>query len=344
MITRISLFLSIVVLLLIPSLAFAQTPPEKNFDVTVSPTFIELSTKPGSAVTQSVRLRNNTNNEIKVKPQVRLMGGNEQGELTIKDTKEAYLNWLTVSQDEVTLKPREWSTVNFTIDVPEDAAFGYYWAITFTSEDKRTNPETGATLTASLAVPVLLSVEKAGAKVEGKFLDFKTDKFYYEYPPVTFTTQFQNNGNVHIRPQGNIFIKDFLGRTVGTLTVNESQGAILPSLNRTYESAWNDGFITYEPKMKDGIAVTNKNGDPEREIKIHYQKLLDLRIGKYTATALMLVSGPDRDYTYEKSISFFVFPWKVILVIIAIVIFVGIGLYTTSRSVFRKVKGALRRK
>lgn len=322
--------------------AFAQEAG--NFDVTVSPTFVELTAKPGQTVNQSLRLRNNTSSEITVKPEIKIMGGDESGELTIKETKEPHLSWVSVKDTSITLKPREWTTANFTIAIPESAAFGYYWALTFTSDNEQVNRETGATLTASLAVPVLLSVQKAGAKTEGKFLDFNTDASFYEYPPITFTTQFANNGNVHIRPQGNIFIKDFIGRTVATLTVNEGQGGILPTTKRSFETKWNDGFITYEPKMDNGEQVVDEQGKPKMDMKIHYQKLLDLRIGKYNATALMLVSGADRDYTYEKTISFFVFPWKVVLVLIAIVIFVGIGLFTTSRSIFRKVRGIFRKR
>lgn len=330
------------------ALAFVTTPTlfaqeAENFDTTVSPTFVELSAKPGTTVTQSVRLRNNTNAQVTLVPEIKIMGGDETGELTIKDTPEEHLSWLTVENEQITLPSNEWVTVPFTIQIPENAAFGYYWALTFTAANA-SSTTTGTTLNASIAVPVLLTVDKEGAKTEGKLLDFKTDSFYYEYPPVTFVTQFQNLGNVHIRPRGNIFIKDFLGRTVGTLTINEAQGGILPTLKRTFESKWNDGFITYEPKMNNGEVVLDENGNPEREMKIHYQKLLDLRIGKYTATALVLVSGQDRDYTYERTISFFVFPWKVVLILIAITIFVGIGLFTTGRTIFRKVRRIFKRK
>lgn len=345
MITKIVVLLfSILLLVLTPQLALAQTQTDRKFDVTVSPTFVELTAKPGSKIGQSVKLRNNTDQVIVVKPEIKTMGGNEQGELTIKETPEEHVKWLSVKEESIKLNPQEWTTVNFVIDVPGEAAFGYYWALSFTADNSEVSKQTGTTLTASIAVPILLSVEKDGAKTEGKFIEFKTDSLYYEYPPVSFKSVFQNNGNVHIRPIGNIFIKDFLGRTISTLNINESQGSILPTLNRTFETVWNDGFITYETKMKDGTEVLGKNGKPEREMKIHYQKLLDLRIGKYTASAVMVVSGADRDYTYEKTISFFVFPWKVVLVFIGIIIFVGIGLFTTGRSIFRKIKGIFKKK
>lgn len=339
------LLVSAFTVVFLPIVAFAQTPPsDGRFDVTVSPTFIELAAKPGQSVNQSVRLRNNTNDEIRVKPEIKLLGGDEQGELTIKETREDHINWLKTEKETISLKPREWTTVNFSIEIPEGAAFGYYWALSFTAENGDIIAENGTTLTASLVVPILLSVQKAGAKTEGKFTSLKTDSKFYEYPPVTFTSQFQNTGNVHIRPYGNIFVKDFMGRTVATLDINEAQGSILPTLNRSYETTWNDGFITYETKMENGEPVLDNDGKPQREMKMHYQKLLDLRIGKYTATSLLLVSGEDRDYTYEQSVSFFVFPWKVILVLIAIVAFVGIGLFTTGRSIFKKIKGIFSKK
>jgi len=336
---KVSLYIFTSVILLFSSATQILAQEQSNFDVTISPTFVESSSKPGTIVNQTVRLRNNTNTQIQVVPEVKIMGGDEAGELTIKETKEAHLTWLTVKTDPITLRPNEWSTVPFSITIPDSASYGYYWALSFTSNNTSKDQITGTTLNASIVVPVLLTVNKPGAITEGKLLDFKTDSSTYEYPPVEFVTQFQNTGNVHIRPQGNIFIKDFFGRSVATLNVNESQGSILPTLKRSFTTVWNDGFVTYEPKMKDGEQVIGNNGKPEREMKIHFQKLLDLRIGKYTATALLLVSGQDKDYTYEKSISFFVFPWKIVLVLIGIIIFVGIGLFTTSRSVARKVSG-----
>lgn len=341
---KVSLLIFISAILLFNSSSQVLAQEKSNFDVTVSPTFVESSAKPGSTINQTVRLRNNTNSQIQVVPEVKIMGGDEAGELTIKETKEAHLTWLTVKADPITLRPNEWSTVPFLITIPDNASYGYYWALSFTANNASKDQLTGTTLNASIVVPVLLTVNKPGAITEGKFLDFKTDSATYEYPPIEFLTQFQNTGNVHIRPRGNIFIKDFFGRTVATLNVNENQGSILPALKRTFTTTWKDGFVTYEPKLNDGEAVIGKDGKPEREMKIHFQKLLDLRIGKYTATSLLLVSGQDRDYTYEKSISFFVFPWKIVLVIIGIVIFVGIGLFTTSRSIARKVSGIFKKK
>ena len=334
-----SLFLAF--FFLVP-LANAQTPSTGNFDTTVSPTFIEINAKPGTTTTQSVKLRNNTSNTITLSSDIKIMGGDEQGELTIKDEKAEHLSWLLLKENTVTLRPKEWTTVPFTIEIPETAAYGYYWALSFTSKNEA-NKSTGATLNASIVVPILLSVEKSGAKTEGKFLDFTTSSYTYEFPPITFTSRFENTGNVHIRPQGNIFIKDFFGRNVATLNVNETQGSILPGLKRTFETKWNDGFITYEPKVVDGESVKDENGKAKMDMKIHFQKLLDLRIGKYTATSLLLVSGKERDYTYEKSIIFFVFPWKVVIVITLIIGFVGIGLFTTTKSIVRKIKGIFRK-
>lgn len=343
------LLISIFVSSLMPLSAFAQndnlnTQEQGSFDVTVSPTFIEVSAKPGATVNQSVRLRNNTEKMINVKPEIKAMGANEAGELTIKDTNEEHIKWLTIKNESISLRPREWSTVSFSIKIPESAAYGYYWAVSFTSEGGSITQGPGSSVTASLAVPILLSVQKPGAKTEGNLLDFKTDSAMYEYPPVKFTIKFQNSGNVHIRPQGNIFIEDFFGNPVATLNINENQGGILPQTFKNFENTWNDGFIVYEPKEENGNPKLDENGKPQMDMKMNWQKILDLRIGRYTATALVLISGEQRDYTYEKTITFFVFPWKVVLIIIAITIFVGIGLFTTSRTIFRKIKGIFKKK
>ena len=318
------LFVGIILLFLASaSLIHAQTPtPSSNYDVTVSPVFFDLSVNPGDTISNKVRIRNNTNSPLPIKLTVQKMTGDVNGNLTLRDdpTDQA-LSWITFDQPTFVAAPLEWTDVPFTITIPKDAAYGYYFAINFNQDNTSPLKRTGAAITGAAAVPVLLDVKKAGAKLDGKLLSLKTDNSFYEYPPVKFSTVFENTGNVHIRPTGNIFIKDWLGNQIATLTVNEGQGAILPGLKKTFESTWNDGFITIEPKMQDGEIKLDKNGKPETELKIRWDKLPSLRIGRYTASELMVISTANRDIPFTVETSFFVFPWKIAGVILIFILF-----------------------
>jgi len=318
--------------------AHAQTPTPANYDVTISPVFFDLSVNPGDTISNKIRIRNNTNSPLPIKLTVQKMTGDANGKLTLRDdpTDQA-LSWIKFGQPTFVAAPLEWTDVPFTIDIPKDAAYGYYFAINLTQDNTSPIKRTGANITGAAAVPVLLNVKKEGAKLDGKLLSLTVDKSFYEYPPVKFSTIFENTGNVHIRPTGNIFIKDWLGNQIATLTVNDSQGAIIPGLKKTFESTWDDGFITVEPKMENGDVKLDKNGKPETELKIRWDKLPSLRIGRYTASELLVISTASRDIPFTVETSFFVFPWKVVIGLILFVIFAAVGFYSTIRSVSGRI-------
>ena len=299
---------------------FAQTSP--NYDVTVSPIFFDLSGDPGTSITSKVRIRNNTNSPIPLKLGLEKISGDLNGNVVLKQDQNDYtLSWIKFDTDSVVVKPLEWTEVPFTINIPKDAAYGYYWTVTLAQDKTSPLAKSGVSLTGAAGVPILLNVRKAGATMKGSIMSFTSDAGWYEYPPVTFNTKFENTGNTHIRPKGNIFIKDWLGQQIAVLNVNETQGAVLPNSARIFQSSWDDGFITVETKMQDDQPVVDKNGKPQKILKIRWDKILDLRIGRYTASELLVVSTPTKDVTYQTEMSFWIFPWKIVGVIFIFILF-----------------------
>ncbi len=341
---KLFLFASLLIVLFLPFVVLPVAAQESNFDVTVSPVFFDLTAKPGSSVSGRVRLRNNTASPLPIKIEIKKLGGDENGELTIQNAPDDTNSWFEVKTPTIIAPSAEWTTVPFTITVPDTAAYGYYWALSFTQDASTGKTVTGAKVNASIVVPVLLNVSKDGAKTDGKITEFTTNVGWYEYLPVDFKTVFSNTGNVHIRPRGNIFIKDSLGRSVATLDINPNQGAILPNTKKAFSTLWNDSFAWYENKTINGKPVLDKNGKPERELKIRFDKILDLRIGKYTATSLVVISDGTRDIALEKSVSFFVFPWKIVIGAVVFIIFAMLGLISTTRSLIKRVRGWFGRK
>jgi hypothetical protein len=323
---------------LAPKIYAQQTAPA--YDVTVSPIFLDLSANPGDTITTKVRIRNNTTSPIPVKVGVEKLTGDLNGNLSLQQAKNDYtLSWFKFDNTSVTTAPLEWTDVPFTINIPKDAAYGYYWTITFTQDTSGTNAKSGVALTGAAGVPVLLKVNKAGTVTQGKIKSLTLDSNFYEYPPIKFLTNFENTGNVHIRPTGSIFISDWLGRQVAILNVNEGQGTILPGAARQFESTWDDSFITVEPKIEGGQPKVDKNGKAETSLKFNFSKILDLRIGRYTATELLVVSTPTKDVSYQVETSFFILPWKVILAALIFVVFAGLGFYSAVKNFVERVAG-----
>ncbi|HYM65115.1 MAG TPA: hypothetical protein VES68_01355 [Candidatus Sulfotelmatobacter sp.] len=292
-----------------------QTPP--NYDVTVSPVFFDLSSNPGDTISDKIRIRNNTTSPLPIKVTVKKLTGDVNGSLTLRDTSaDDSLSWIKFSQDKIVAKPLEWSDIGFTITIPKEAAYGYYFAISLEQDSTSPLAKTGAKITGAAAVPILLNVRKAGAKAEAKIVSFSTQSPVLEYLPVNFNVSVENVGNIHILPHGNIFITNGSNKTVATLDVNPTNGTVIPGTKRVFTPSWDDGFLVKEPVIENGQAKLDKNGQKEEKITINWNKLTSFRVGKYTANLLLVFDNGKRDVSLESTISFWVIPYKAIIIII----------------------------
>lgn len=297
---------------------FAQIP--QNYDLTVSPVFFDLSANPGQTITEKIRIRNNTNAPLPLKVSVKRLAGDEVGDLTLnEENDDKSLNWVRFTNKNFVARALEWSDIPFTIQVPNTAAYGYYFAVTF-EHDISSSVTQGASLTGASAVPILLNVRKDGARAQAKMVEFKTGSFINEYLPIDFSVQVQNIGNVHIRPHGNIFITDDSGKDIAILDVNQNLANIIPDTKRTFTSSWVDGFLVKENVIEDGQTKLDKNGNPVKKLTINWNKLTSFRAGRYTANLLLVFDNGTRDVTLDSTVSFWVIPYKAIAVIVISVI------------------------
>lgn len=305
----------------------AKAQNSNNYDVTVSPVFFDLSTNPGTTVNEKIRVRNNTSSPLPIKIEVKKLTGDDQGNLTIKDTADDnYLSWIKFQDNTITAAPLEWTDIPFSINVPSSAAYGYYYAINLTQNNGDKTKSNGANITGAAAVPILLNVRKEGAKAEIKVDKFSANSFINEYLPVDFTTIVENTGNVHVAPKGNIFITSGKDKNIATLDVNPNQSNIIPTTKKTFENSWTGGFLVKEPVMEDGEPKTDKNGKPVTKLTVNWNKLTDFRFGKYDANLILIYDDGQRDVPVESTVSFWVIPWKIILGAIVVIILLILGI------------------
>lgn len=332
----------VTVLLALPKV-FAQTA--NNYDVTVSPVFFDLSANPGDTVSDKIRIRNNTSSPIPIKLEVKRLTGDLTGNLALKQDKNDYtLSWIKFSQDSFVARPLEWTEVPFSVNVPIDAAYGYYYTITFTQDNTNPLARTGVSLTGAAGIPVLLNVRKEGAKSDAKILEFSTKNFVSEYLPTDFKIKVENMGNVHIKPHGNIFINDGgNNKDLAVLDINPGLGNVIPNSARIFTASWTDGFLVKQPVIEDGQVKLDKNGKQIETVIINWNKLTRFRIGKYTANLLLVFDNGKRDVPLEATTTFWVFPYKAIILIvvslIAIILLIRFLLkFYINREIRRKIK------
>src|SRR5579872_822726 len=202
----------------------ANTP----INLTAYPSTFTITVKPGTTTQERFRLRNNADSNTEFSLSVKKLTTDIHGNVTIADfTKnDTYQNWISFAKPTVTALSREWIDVAFTITVPKDTAFGYYYVLYITPTANPSVNPSHTTLTGSLAIPILLTIDKPGATINGTMLSFASTVSFTEYLPVTFNTTFLNTGNISIHPTGNIFIKDETGKLIDTLVINNTQSSI----------------------------------------------------------------------------------------------------------------------
>ena len=305
-------FLTFAFCFLTLGIARAQTP--STYDVTVSPVFFDLSTNPGSLVSDRIRVRNNTSSPLPIKIEVKRLTGDENGALTLKDTSDDNsLSWIKFESTRIVAKPLEWTNIPFKIEVPTSAAYGYYYAVSLTQDKLEGSKTTGATITGAAAIPILLNVRKEGARAEAKILKFSVNSYVNEYLPEDFSVLIENTGNVHIHPRGNIFITNGVDKNIGILDVNPFLSNIIPQTKKEFTSSWSNGFIVRENVLEDGQVKLDKNGKEVKKLKINWNKLTEFRLGKYTANMVLVYDNGLRDVPLEASLSFWIIPYKVII-------------------------------
>ena len=309
--------LSTVFCLLSFKLVHAQTA--SGLDITVSPPVIELNAKPGDKLTEKFRIRNNQSASTDLKVDVKkLSSDSNSGEPIPAEPKsdDQFISWVKVEHATFKAMPKEWTDVNFTIEIPENASYGYYYVLRISPENQGKVSGVGTTVKGEVYVVVLLNVIKEGAVAKGELVEFKPNTFVSEYLPVEFTAKVANKGNIHIKPSGNIFIRSLKDKDVAILDINPGRASVLPSGTRSFLSSWNDGFIVRTSVIENGVAKLDAHGNPVTTITINWDKLTHFRVGPYTATLLMVYDDGKRDATIEGTTTFWLIPYTAIFVIV----------------------------
>ena len=332
---------------LTPSFAFAQSPEagvttnQAGLRLITSPLPINIIAEPGTMVSTELKVKNGGTQKETLKIDLMKFKAYEESgkpQLLEREATDDFLNWVTFSEPSFTLAPDEWKTVTATFTVPPTAAFGYYYAFVFSrAEGNEQLDQKQTSLVGGTAVLVLLEVRVSNAKREVTVAEFSADKKFYEFLPATFNLKLRNTGNVHIAPRGNIFIDQGGTKDIAILEVNSEKGNILPESNRVFTATWNDGFPHYVAKIQDGKTMQDDQGQPITELQWDWNDASKLRFGKYTAKLLLIYDDGSHDVPIEGEISFWVIPWRLLLVLFVVTLFFFIGIRSTMMKVWHRL-------
>lgn len=310
-----------------------------DFSLQVSPSPLVATVKPGEASQLELKIRNSGSKpeNLRISPRAFSLGNNGDTVTLDNEGPAEINNWISFSNPTFTVLPGEWFTQKIKIAVPQEAGFSYSFALVINRADTPEPTKGGRLIEGSVAVFTLLNVDQPGATRKLEITDFSSTQNIYEFLPAKLNVRLKNTGNTIVQPYGNIFVQRGSSDTspLATLPVNETKGYILPGKERALQATWGDGFPTYN-------LAADAKGVENRSIDWNISNIAHFRIGQYTAKLVAVYNDGQRDVPLEAEITFWVIPWKTILLILAVIIGLWfIGRKLNQRKTRRIVKKAL---
>lgn len=340
--------------LAVPNGAQAADPvssvnPTGALNLLTSPLPLDLKTKPGTSISADLRIKNNGAQPERLKVGLLKFGAfGYDGKPSLIDFKptDEEQKWVNFSQTVFDAEPNVWKTIKMTIAVPKSAAFGYYYAVTFSrASEGNVKGQRRTALHGSTAILVLLEAVVPNARREVAVADFTSVHGIYEFLPAKLEIRMHNSGNIHLAPRGNIFISQGKQQIPGTIEVNRDLGNILPNSNRIFDTEWTEGFPKFVSKVENGKIVLDKRGDPIQHLDWNLTDLNKFRFGRYTANLLMVYQdSKGRDVPAEAQVSFWVIPWRLIAGVAIVLFLVGAGLWAMSGGIRRRLSRKKKRR
>lgn len=289
--------------------------------LTLSPPFVDHAINPGDTVMEVIKLYNEDPYPFTFYPiPMNFKATGDEGGVPMfypayEETQGTELaKWVQVDQSAITIAPGERVNIPVSVVVPEDATpGGHFGAVIFSTSPPDVSGNAVGVM-AQLATLIFIRVSGDVTEV-GSIAEFgyKNPQVWYNHLPVDFFLRFENSGNVHLRPTGNLFISNWYGRQVASINVNETFSSVLPRTIRRYEFGWSGEGVNADDKTFLGGLKNEWN---------------NFAFGKYRALLVLNYGIENKVIADERE--FTVWPWRLmivggaalLLVILLIILFV----------------------
>lgn len=270
--------------------------PVKN-DFPVGPSQISIEASPGDVIKKEIQVDNRAGEKRDFHVEIEdFEGSNTSPDQTVllqgdKVGRYGAKEWFSIEKKDFSIEHGDRQYLDVTIKIPQDADAGdHYTSVLVSMIPKDTEKKEGTNVRITSRAGILFFIKiKGEANRAGELKTFNVSKkTYWNLPgeknkkselsnPVKLKTTFENTGSVRLRPNGQIEIRNMLGKVSGLIPIEEYN--VLRDSIRQMEYSWDaPGF----------------------------------KFGKYTATLKL-----NRDYdnlSDTKEVSFWIIPWKQILI------------------------------
>ncbi len=292
--------------------SFLSYAENEKMSLTIAPPLFQLSLQPGESWSSSITVVNNNKYDLTIyaepvlfKPSgetgrpVFIDSGDTKESPAIENVNDSTLaDWINISDKSVKISREKTYKMPIKITVPKDAQPGGHYAAILIGNTPKKEKNNGGTLNVSSSIASLIFLTVAGnVNEDGRIREFATEKSIYENAEAKFSLRFENRGNVHIQPTGDITIYNMFNKKRGYIPVNQADGYgnVLPGSVRKF---------TYKWKSDSGV----------------------WDIGRYRAEAT-IGFGSNKKQFVQSTIHFWVLPivplLKILTFVVVFVLFVG---------------------
>jgi hypothetical protein len=276
--------------------------------LTVSPAKQEVRANPGQTLKGEIELFNEQN-EVKTfyTSFENFESRGDSGAPYFVGANEGLATWMK-SEESVTVAPGDRVKVPYTITIPQSAKPGGYFAAQFFGTEKPKAGEGDLAIGGKIGVLFLLRVNGDVEEAAG-VAGFTTaqNQYFFVSLPIRFEYLVNNTGGDRIVPKGTVFVQNTLRMKTELLSANEKEGSVLPNGSRTFPVWWGDPAKDAECADKNDFC---EEGGFFSSVAYEWK---NFHVGWYTAT--LDVSWGEKGSSMKDTVHFFIFPWRLLLVV-----------------------------
>lgn len=241
--------LTIILLALIisPSIssAQAQSQPDDTVGITVTPITDEFTISPGEIKSRTISVINPGTEVITLYPRaLDFTTDNENGQPAFFESNDESMSytlsrWMRFDREFIRVAANEEEHFEVVIQAPKDAEpGGHYGTVLFSTEKpKEVNDQTTKVSVVGLVGTLLLATVPGDVSEQLEIEQFNVPRIVFG-SPANVDLLFKNSGNIHVKPKGEIIIRNWSGNQTKVLPVNEGNGNVLPESRRKFSQSW----------------------------------------------------------------------------------------------------------
>ena len=199
--------------------------------ISLRPQLIEFRTSPGILTEHKVKITNDEKNTLCVALETENISSMSPTGAPIYQITEniGLAEWISLAEKSICLLPQETKEVRLAITIPATASLSGYYAAAFFTPTSTPQQSNGAALINRVGILIAARIDTSKTIEQGMI-----SKFAYDDEAKNFIIEFKNEGNVHLRPYGEITLKNKKDEIILTSQVNTDGLLVLPGSTRHF--------------------------------------------------------------------------------------------------------------